>query len=237
MRRMIHQVVVGAVLLAAAASHVQAGMVFDNGAVSGAQVGRLNSGIYRVYEDFSLKSPTTITGLKWTQHDSVNQYDGTVVNVFSGTSSSDTSALPDNPIFSGVFHASRTQLAGPPIYGDFLPYDYVIDGLSFRLSPGTYLLEFHSNVDVEGGDKTTWTQTEGTDQTIAGRYYGYPSSSTGSKFTAMPDEDAAFQVMGTVHAAPEPSSLAIFGITACLTAGGAARRRRREELLAKTAVC
>ncbi len=80
-----------------------------------------------------------------------------------------------------------------------------------------------------------------------GNVLGVTSSTTNNQFISLsnigaiarinlttPEEltgydDLSFNEVMTASAVPEPSSLAIFGIGACFTAGGAALRRRREK--------
>lgn len=65
-------------------------------------------------------------------------------------------------------------------------------------------------------------------------YYGFytdASDTIASITISSPTTDFAFGEFGIAQTAavPEPSSLAVFGIGACVAAGGAARRRRREK--------
>jgi hypothetical protein len=187
-----------------------AGIIFDNGSFSGSQSLRIVGLGNTMFEQFTVNSAATVTGLEWKQHDRNNAtYSSTTFSLFN--------ALPSGGslIFSGDFVASRTANATGTLYGSFDGFDYEIMGLSLNLSPGTYYFGLYTN----GSGYFTWDQTTGTGETIAGRYQSSNPLDPGSFYSG---EDSVFQING-LSTVPEPASLTIFG-TICLVACG--RRRK-----------
>ncbi len=118
------------------ATHASAELVvFDNGALSGPQVGRNMGSPFTMFEDFTLTETYEIIGFRWTQHDAdalTREYLGTVLSVF------DSVLSVGNLIFSDTVFASRT-VTGVIIQNQpLLEYEYL--RLLLSLAPGTYYL-------------------------------------------------------------------------------------------------
>ncbi len=175
----------------------QALVLFDNGSYSGSQVARFNSGSWTMFEDFTLTSPGTITGIQWGQHDQPISYSSTLLTFYSGVPSG------GNQTFSTTTGATRTPNATGIIFTNYSGFDYEISGLSINLSPGTYWFGLHNNVS---GGMTSWDETVGNASTIPGRYQ------TGSALPGdwHPSEDSVFKIIGTTSV-PEPATLLLLG--------------------------
>lgn len=181
--------------------HANASLVFDNGAYSGSQVGRFNSGSWTMFEDFTLTTGTTLTSLNWSQHDQTAAYTGTTLNVFN------TLPAGGNPLFTTTVVATRTANGNPVLFSNYIGYDYEINGLSLALGAGTYYFGISNTVS---GGATTWDQTSGNGNTIAGRWQSLSPLSAGNFING---EDSVFRFNGTSTTnVPEPGSLALLGL-------------------------
>ncbi len=194
--------------------NAQAAFIHDNGDYSGTQVGRFNSGGWTMFEDFSLSSSTTLTGLSWRQHDQRISYSSTDLAIFS--------SLPDggSPLFSLNTVANRIANSTGILFGSYSGFDYSITSLSVTLGAGTYYISLHNNVS---GGLTTWDETDGTGQTIPGRWQSTNPLSASSFYAS---EDSVFQISGERggNTIPEPSGLALIAIG--LAALGLFRRKK-----------
>lgn len=212
---------IAAVMLAMTAGETQAAIVFDNGAFSGSQVGRFNTS-FTIFEDFAVSSATLVTEVDWSQHDRLpGSYVSTTLQLFNGLPSAGTL------LFTTTVAANRTANGSPILFGSYIGYDYRIGGLSIALTSGTYYLGI-SNTLSSSSAQTTWDQTSGSMQTIAGRYQSVSPLVPGNFFVG---ENSVFQVLGNVTAqptvTPEPTSLALAGFAGLGMAVGAWRRRRQ----------
>ena len=108
--------------------------LFDNGSFSGPQVLRNASGPFVIFEDFTLETDATITGIDWSQHDSFGTtYSFTDITFYGGVPSE------SNLIDSLTVVADRTSNGDPVLgTGNHFGFDYVVDNLSIVLSAGTY---------------------------------------------------------------------------------------------------
>ena len=161
-----------------------------------------------------------------------NPTDDVVRDLIRSSSSGDQSlsdptwatANVDNPILNGPFGDFRNL--------SFSATGYDNDNLTANTALGAIALaEFNT-----GQDRVIFTDLPGTGGSVGYWNGGLPSSLT----NAQPDFSdggnpqgiflnyAAFAT-NDVSAVPEPSSLALFGIVACVAGLGAARRRRREK--------
>ena len=196
-----------------------AAIVFDNGSFSGTQVGRYYMDPFIMYEDFTLTSATTITGLAWSGHDRAGAYSDTTLTFFDG------SALPSvgTQIFSTTVAATRTPNLTGPIFGDYEGFDYEISGLSLTLGPGLYYFSLLNDVS---GALSTWDEAVGTGQTIAGRWQESDGLPVDGSTPFHASEDLVFQLVADGSTSiPEPATLALFGAG---LAGLAVIRRRRK---------
>jgi len=137
-------------------------IIFDNGLSSGGQSNFANTaGGQELFEDFTLGTDSTITGIEWQQHDhNTATYNFTRVVIFD--------ALPFSapPVFSADIVATRTPNATGTIFGDWDGFDYeIIGGLSIALPPGTYWIGLNSDFT---GTRSGWDNTLGGADTIPG---------------------------------------------------------------------
>jgi hypothetical protein len=117
-----------------------ASIVFDNGGFSGSQVGRFNGDPWGMFEDFTLTSTQTVTGINWKQHDSSpGTYVSTELRIYN--------AFPSNSslIYSNISPATRTPNATGVLFGNYVGYDYSISNFSHTLGPGTYYFGINTN--------------------------------------------------------------------------------------------
>ena len=179
-----------------------AAVVFDNGETRGPQIGRFNSGLHTMYEDFTLSSNQTITGINWGQHDQPVTYASTTISLFN--------ALPSagSEITSFTAVATRTANTTGVLFGNYSGFDYSITGLSINLLAGTYYFGIHNNVT---GGNTTWDETVPWPQTIRGRWQTTNPPFAGNFYSS---EDSAFQIIGNGDSnnVPEPGSLAMLAL-------------------------
>ncbi len=163
-------------------------LLFNNGLSSGTQPRTANDEEQRVYDDFSLRTKSTIMGISWQQHDDAKmEYLGTRVRIYAGLP--EISAL----VFSGDFSAVRTPNSTGTIYGSFEGVDYSIASLSIFLPQGTYYLGL-STLYVQDGISAGggWDNTLGTSDTMSGaRLINSVNPAPGR---LMPD--FAFQIVG-----------------------------------------
>lgn len=180
-------------------SALNAGLVFDNGAYGGDQVGRFHGDSWTMFEDFTLSSPATISSLFWSTHDQPVSYTNTDLTFYS--TATPTAGFE---VFSGTFAATRTANATGTLFGDYSGFDYLISGLSVSLGAGTYSFSLHNNVT---GGGTTWDQTLGNGSTIAGRW----QSDSGVPGTFFGTEDSVFQLSDGAAQVPEPATSLLLG--------------------------
>ena len=193
----------------------QGTILFDNGSFSGTQEQRNNacqqfgpagcSRAFTVYEDFTLTSDSTISGIQWSQHElDPNAYLRTNLSFFSGIPSDTTHLL------SMTVTAIRSLNATPVLPSGNVGVDNVVSGLSINLVAGTYW--FGINNDITFG-VTNWDQTIGNSSTIPGRFQGVDAPNNfpqgipgpnGSSIQFHPNENSVFRIIGTKGAIPEP---------------------------------
>jgi hypothetical protein len=192
-----------------------ADVAFDNGAYSGPQRGIFNAGQFTVFEDFTLTGRTTVTGLRWSQHDTSDAvYASTDLMVYSVLPAAGSTAL-----FSSTLTASRSANTNP-LPSTLQGFDYAITGLSLTLEPGTYYFGLHNN---GSGGLFTWDQTTGNSQTIAGRWT-YSSATT--TLVQTDGDNSVFQILGTVAAVPEMPTGLLAGAGLAALAGLTRQKRR-----------
>lgn len=184
-----------------------AATLFDNGGYSGQQSLRLNSGRWTMYDDFTLDSTSTVTGVEWGQHDNNGDYISTVLEIYAG--SLDSNAL----VFSVTLAANRTLNGNPALLGGtFKGYDYSLGGLNLVLGPGSYFLSLHNN----GSLQSAWDETDGNSSTIGGRYQRRIGAEAAAFYA---QEDSVFRIIGETESVPEPSSLALMAIASVAVFG------------------
>lgn len=188
----MHQPVLLALLIAATAASASAAVAFNNGVSSGTQSRVANDLSQRLYEDFTLSTGTTVTGILWQQHDDTNTvYSATRVSIYSG--------LPEvsTLVFSSDLVATRTPNLTGTILSTFNGFDYSLGGLSLTLPAGTYWIGL--NTLYTGGLGTGWDNTLGGPDTISGaRIINTNFAAPGTTYSA----NFAFQIV----AVPEPST-------------------------------
>jgi hypothetical protein len=186
-----------------------ASIVFDNGAFSGSQVGRFNMDPFGMFEDFTLTSTQTITGINWKQHDQPFAYLGTELRIYN--------APPSNAslIFSNTISATRTPNATGVLFGNYSGFDYSISSLSLTLGPGTYYFGINTN---SSGGGWTWDETTGSAQTIPGRWQSGSWQTSNSPGNFFGDEDSVFQIVAIdqTGVVPEPTTIVVWSILGVL---------------------
>lgn len=137
------------------------GILFDNGVSSGPQINYGNTvGVQELFEDFGFSQASVITEVRWQQHDYDSAtYQYTELVIFEG--------LPFDgpPVFSADIVADRTPNATGTLFEHWEGYDYVIEGLSIDLPPGTYWIGLNAKFD---GIRSGWDNTTGGANTIPG---------------------------------------------------------------------
>ena len=223
-----HHLVLTLLLVSAfwSAEFAQGTILFDNGSFSGTQEQRNNacqqigsdgcSRAFTVYEDFSLTSDSTITGIEWSQHElDPNAYLRTNFSLFNGIPSDSTH------LFSMTVTAIRSLNSTPVLGSGTVGVDNVISGLSINLMAGTYW--FGINNDIAFG-VTNWDQTIGNSSTIPGRFQGVEAPANfpqgipgpdGSSIQFYPNENSVFRIIGKTGVMPgpipEPSTMLLLG--------------------------
>ena len=187
-------------VLALSAMEASAGILWDNGASSGPQSNTGNiAGFQELFEDFTLGSGSSLTGIQWQQHDhQTATYNFTSVVIFDG--------LPFSaaPVFSADIVASSTANATGTI-GDWDGFDYDISGLSIALPAGSYWIGLNSDFT---GFRSGWDNTLGGADTLAGfRLINAGNPAPGTLFGS----NLAFSLT-TTEEVPEPATLALFGL-------------------------
>jgi len=195
---------------------------FDNGSFSGPQVLRNNMcaafdddgnclSRFTIYDQFVLESGRVITRIEWHQiEQKPENYMGTRLTIGSGIPTVDSllhtslvtadrvlTPIQDNdPRFESIPSGSFESLAS-------------VSGLNIELAAGTYWLGIHNmyphNVVPLTGGSSQWSQTSGTDQTIAGRWQGegvvcgnFPIGPDGGCLKFFPNENSAFRLLDRV---------------------------------------
>ena len=211
------------VVFVAATASAEPITLFDNGSFSGFQEQSRNNmcaqfdddgnclSRFTIYDQFVLDNMIVISGIEWHQTEQKPEnYMGTRLTIGSGIPSIDSllhtflvtadrvlTAIPDNdPRFepgccpSGSFEALTS-----------------VSGLNIELAAGTYWLGIHNmyphNVFPLTGGSSQWSQTSGTDQSIAGRWQGegvvcgdFPIGPDGGCLKFFPSENSAFRLLG-----------------------------------------
>src|SRR5262245_23205251 len=119
-------------MLLAVVVEIRAGILFDNGSASGTDVGRQNSVLYTIYEDFTLSTAAVVDGVEWAEHQSTDPFFGylsTDLTFFNGTPSQTTLIASFNLV------ANRSSNGGSELFGLF-GFDYSVSGLSLMLVDG-----------------------------------------------------------------------------------------------------
>jgi hypothetical protein len=207
-----------AVLIAPLAANAEAITLFDNGAFSGFQEQSRNNmcalfggdgtciSRFTIYDQFVLDTDSTITGITWHQTEqSPGNYMGTLLTIGTGTPS-ETSLL-----HTLLVTADRVLIQipnGDPRFnsmpdGSFEALASVSD-LEIVLDEGQYWLGIH-NMYPQFGGSSQWSQTLGTNQTIAGRWQGegqvcgaFPTGPDGGCLKFFPGENSAFSIIGRI---------------------------------------
>lgn len=206
-------VVAASLLLSTPAS---AGVLYDNGSISGIISGwQVNSG-YAVADSFTLTGTSTLTGVA-----NVGLW---VVYVDTGTGNSPVSldwGISATPDFGSSFGGNTASLTSALLSGNHYGYDIYTSSFSLPnivLGPGTYYLTLQNGSASQGG-KVFWDVNNGPSVAFSpgnlANQLGYQGS----------DSDS-FQILGDTSAAPEPASTAMFLSGLALVAGLARRKIR-----------
>lgn len=195
-----------------------AGILFDNGAASGASnPARCDSKCggsapqFIIYDDFALSSASNVAGFTYNSYD----YEGSLATDYTGTIWSiwnENPALGGTPVFSGT----TVGVVSSGVDGSLL---VTVTGLDIDLAPGTYWLGTSNNEDDPSGDITIYALA-------SNGFSDAEQSTTADAFSATGLPDAAFTIEGSASAtAPEPTSFTLFG--SAIIGLGAVRRCKR----------
>jgi len=190
---------------------------FDNGSFSGPQAVKNNmcalfddngncTSRFTIYDQFVLEHDFIISRIEWHQTEQNPQnYIGTLLTIGSGIPSVSSLLLtfqvtanriltaipPNDPRFESIPDGSFEAMAS-------------VSGLNIDLAAGTYWLGIH-NMYPQFGGSSQWSQTSGTDQTIAGRWQGegvvcgdFPIGPDGGCLKFFANENSAFRLLGEV---------------------------------------
>jgi hypothetical protein len=207
-------------LLTVGSFPADAGILFDNGQPVAAmyQSRTANDPDQRLYEDFSLASASTITGINWEQHDRPDTtYGFTTLRIYEGLP--ETSTL----IYSADLIGTRASNGSGMIFDQFVGYDYSLSGLQVTLAPGTY---FFALID-SASNRTGWDDTDGSASTIPGyRIVNGNFPAPGVNY----GRNLAFQIIGVAAVPePDPSTLMLVGVAGLgflVSRRGSANRNR-----------
>jgi hypothetical protein len=138
-------------------------LVFDNGTYDPSiQTNTANTANYQeLYDDFTLTSPSVITGFEWLQHDNGIVYQSTNISIYKGI------PIEANLVFQQNIVAERASNSTPSLYTDWNGYNYSITGLTINLAAGTYYLGLNTNASA---GSSSWDQTSYDGLSDQGRY-------------------------------------------------------------------
>ncbi len=177
--------------------------LFDNGSFSASTSLRNNSGPFTIYDDFSLSSDAVVDSVFWQQHDRDVTYLSTTLSFYSNTVSA------ANLVQSFTLPATRTANSNGTI-ATFSGFDYEVTGLGLVLSAGNYFLGIHNDIVAGATSATTWNESTGSAQSIAGRSQGITPNT--ADFAQFNNENSVFQIRSemSVSAVPIPAALPLF---------------------------
>ena len=184
-------------------------LIFDNGSVDPARTTwNDTSPNFTIYDDFTLNSNTTITGISHSIFmQGQSNYAQTYISIFDGV------GVGANAVIAEFSVTGSLTLNGLSTSNGNVPtgFDVSISGLSLNLSSGTYFLGIRT--DTTSGLASIGSGS-GSAQTVGGglfQAYG-TSPATGGSFRS--GDHMAFQLDGTSGdvSVPEPAILALVSI-------------------------
>ncbi|MDF1845201.1 MAG: PEP-CTERM sorting domain-containing protein [Rubripirellula sp.] len=214
MVRAIQLAVACVAVLVASAGQVQAGIIFSS--IGGSPESGQN---YTYGFDFTPVQDITVDSLGFYDfgQDGLNASHRVGIWTTSGVLLTSTTVTTANSTLSGpVFNGGQFRFT--PIAG--LDLDV---GTTYRFGAaieGAYDTWFFGGTNISESPSLALVSTSGF---YASGDFVFPSSTVGNTYAV-----GSFTAVPTTAAVPEPSSLALFGIGACVAGLGAARRRRRE---------
>ncbi|QDS91816.1 PEP-CTERM motif protein [Roseimaritima multifibrata] len=221
MMRTIQLAVACVTVLIATAGQVQAGVILD---FAGGST-MFGAGDYTVGFTFSVTAPVAVDGLAWWDEGGDGLNSPHEVGLWTGGGSLLASTFVSN---GSTIEPSTSG------FGNWL----ITDIATLNLGLGDYVIG-GVQPNSTGGDLLRFPATA---TTISGIVFGVPIQHFGNGLTlTMPNftgtGTGTTGIIGALGpnlrlstaAVPEPSSLALFGIGACVACVGTARRRRREQ--------
>jgi hypothetical protein len=192
-------------MFTSAAFCVQASAVYDNGGPN--QVDGANITAYVSADDFTMATPSTLTGVNFWSSADIDPYS----SQFSGTIGwgilSDNGGTPGELLYSGADSAPSLFDTSNQIDGTE-EWELTVALPSITLDAGTYWLALHEGPlgTPDDGTEIYWDTTSNQTGSVA-MQTGDVSGASGwfpSTFSSGAGGDLAFQLTGSLDASPEP---------------------------------